>query len=75
MTTKGKNKIETKEVKCECSSYDCKEKILLTPEEYEKYRNQDWFVISDQCKHGAEPSDQFMEEKDGYKLYKMLFPF
>ena len=55
---------------CECGSYHCTESIELTVEDAVEILHRELIAIADGCPHGAEATDELVEEREGYKLYR-----
>lgn len=57
------------EILCECSSL-CRKTVALDAGVYGDFSRQGLVIIVNGCKHGPEPTDVLVEEREGYKLYK-----
>lgn len=58
-------------VLCECNSFDCDKIINLSLEEnLEIHIVANQIIIIDGCSIGPDSTDEFVEKKDGYSLYK-----
>lgn len=56
---------------CECDS-DCVEEFEVPDEEALEImlNRNNLTIISDNCKHGPEKTDVFVEQRQGYKVYR-----
>lgn len=56
---------------CQCDS-NCLLMVDLTPEAKLEFDDNDWFIISDDCKRGPEPTDVFVKRGPGYRIFTFL---
>ena len=55
---------------CECNSFTCRMTIDMSLEEgLEAHKNGN-LVIIDGCPNGPDPTDELIEKKDGYSIYR-----
>lgn len=58
-------------VLCECNSFGCNKAITLSLEEnLEIHIEPNQIIIVDGCEKGPDQTDEFVEKKNGYSLYK-----
>lgn len=57
-------------VLCKCESFDCDKVIVLSFEENMEAHKDGRLIIIDGCCKGPNPTDVFIEEKDGYTIYR-----
>ena len=50
---------------CECGSVECNEHIMMNPCDYKT----GYVYISNTCPFGAEETDIFIENRNGYVIY------
>ncbi|MCJ7792768.1 MAG: hypothetical protein MUP45_02225 [Candidatus Marinimicrobia bacterium] len=61
----------TTTVDCDCRTNGCTKKVKLPiPVALAILHQEDQYVIVDGCQRGAEKSDQLVEQRDGYTLYR-----
>lgn len=59
-------------VRCECDSTECDllVDVEATPETYSQIIEDKLVVISNSCEHGPEKTDEKVEDKGTYTLYR-----
>ena len=57
-------------VLCECSGITCRQAITLSYEENLKAHENGSLIIIDGCATEPDPTDIFIEKKDGYSIYR-----
>jgi len=55
---------------CECNSFTCSSKIDAPFEDLKEAKKDNQVVISTSCIHGPDPTDELIEVRNGYKIYK-----
>ncbi len=56
---------------CECNSWDCPLRIDLPLDVAMDLGGRDDIVaIVDGCQHGPDPTDELIEKREGYSLYR-----
>ena len=55
---------------CECDSFNCNKIIILSLEENREAHREGKLIIIDGCNKGPNPTDVFIEKKDGYTIYR-----
>ncbi|KKM07622.1 hypothetical protein LCGC14_1732080 [marine sediment metagenome] len=55
---------------CECMSFDCKKTVEMSEKEATEFRSlRNTVIIVDGCNIGPEPTDTFLQKKNGYTVY------